>query len=461
KDRSMPETRMFDALRRSALRVSRGTKATIIRANPAKLLVSGYVLYMLTGWALLSMPLVQEQAVQTIDNLFIAVSAVSTTGLVSVDPGTSYNFWGELIILLLIQAGGVGYMTIGSFAVLATQERLSPLREKVTKAAFSLPDDCRPAQFIRTVILFTLCCEAVGAIILYFMFSKAGVDNAVWSAIFHSVSAFCTAGFSLNSDSFEAFRNHAGINFTISALSLLGAMGFLIVWDVWRNITSRAFHLGFTSKVIIRMTALFLVIGTLILFVAEPTIAALPPYERIQAAFFQTMTATTTVGFNTHPIGAMGYAALLVLFFLMAIGASPSGTGGGLKTTTFAALVGLMRSTLKQRDQVRFFKRPIPPARLQAATASFFYFFVVLVGALFLLSLTEPGKLFEQLVFEAISALGTVGLSMGITGDLSPLGKLIVIMLMTAGRVGILTFGIAIAMHDESREEVKDNELLL
>ncbi|MCK5745195.1 MAG: potassium transporter KtrB [Oricola sp.] len=457
----MPEARAFNALRMSVLNTSESARASILRANPAKLLVAGYTLYMLAGWILLSLPFAQSAPVRAIDNLFIAVSAVSTTGLVTVDPGSNYSFLGEAIILLLIQAGGVGYMTIGSFAVLATEARLSPLREKVAKAAFSLPNDASPAQFIRTVILFTLTCEAGGIIALYFMFADAGVENPLWSAIFHSISAFCTAGFSLNATSMEAFRDHAGINIVISLLSLLGAMGFLIVWDMWRNFTSRAFHLGFTSKVIIRVTFMLLVFGAAILFVVEPTIAALPPHERLFAAFFQSMTATTTVGFNTHPIGAMSHAAILVLLFLMAIGASPSGTGGGLKTTTFAAMLGLLRSTLKQRDAVRFFKRPIPQIRVQAAAASFFYFIVLLMIAMFFLILTEPGADFEALVFESVSAIGTVGLSMGVTGDLSTLGKLIIIVLMIAGRVGILTFGIAIAFPDESDEEVEDNELLL
>lgn len=457
----MPEARVLDAFRRSLMETQRGARATILRANPAKLLVFGYALYMLVGWALLSLPHAQSQPVAPIDNLFIAVSAVSTTGLVSIDPGTSYSLFGETILLLLIQAGGVGYMTIGSFAVLATQERLSPLREKVTRAAFSLPEDCRPANFIRTVILFTLICEAIGAAALWPFFVRAGVEAPLWSAVFHAISAFCTAGFSLNPTSFEAFRGHAGVNIVLSALSLLGAMGFLIVWDGWRNLTSRAIHLGFTSKVIVRMTTAFLLIGTSLLFVIEPTIASLEPGERLLAAFFQTMTATTTVGFNTHPIGGLGLASLLVLFFFMAIGASPSGTGGGLKTTTFAALLGLLRSTLKQRRRVRFFKRRVSMPRLQAAAASFFYFFVLLTVALFFLALTETGATFDALMFEAISALGTVGLSTGLTGELTVLGKLVIIVLMTAGRVGILSFGIALAMHDETDEEEADNELLL
>ena len=173
------------------------------------------------------------------------------------------------------------------------------------------------------------------------------------------------------------------------------------------------------------------------------------------------MTASTTVGFNTHPIAALSGAVLMVMFFLMVIGASPAGTGGGLKTTSFAALVALVRSTLKGRDRVRFFKREIPLARLQSATAGFVYYMVLASIAAFLLLLTETGAAFEVVLFEVFSAMGTVGLSMGLTGDLTALGKLIVVMLMIAGRIGILTFGIALAAHDESREEEKDNELVL
>ncbi|WP_290845035.1 potassium transporter TrkG [Henriciella sp.] len=416
---------------------------------------------MLAGWLLLSLPFGHEGTVAAIDNFFIAVSAVSTTGLVTVDPGSNYSFFGELIILLLIQVGGVGYMTIGSFAVMATAHKLSPLREKMTRAAFALPKDLKPGHFILTVVIFTLVCEAIGALALYFIFSSAGQEDAIWSAIFHAVSAFCTAGFSLNPNSFEAYSGNVGLNVVISVLSLLGAMGFLVIHDVWRNFTSAAFHLGFTTKVILRITGAFLFIGTLVLFVADPGISALQPTERLLAAFFQTMTATTTVGFNTVPIGALSMSVLMVLFVLMPVGASPSGTGGGLKTTTFAALLAIMRSTLKQRSRVRFFKRSIAASRLQAAGASAVYFIVLLAVAVFLLGLTDPQFTFDRVVFEVISALGTVGLSMGISGDLSSLGKLIIIVLMTAGRVGILTFGIAIAMHDETRAEEEDNELLI
>ncbi|WP_263844989.1 potassium transporter TrkG [Roseobacter sinensis] len=238
-------------------------------------------------------------------------------------------------------------------------------------------------------------------------------------------------------------------------------MGFLIVVDASRTLSGRAAHLGFTSKVIIRMTLLFLLIGTVLLMVVEPGIATLPANERLLTAFFQVMSASTTAGFGTYPIGALSHAVLIVFFFLMVIGASPAGTGGGLKTTSFAALIGLVRSTTKGRDRIRFFKREIPLERLQNATAGLAYYLVLMALAMFLLFLTEADAAFDVVMFEVISALGSVGLSMGLTGELSDLGKLIVIGLMTAGRVGILTFGIALATHDESREEEEDNDLVL
>ncbi|MEM6305491.1 MAG: potassium transporter TrkG [Pseudomonadota bacterium] len=457
----MPDRQSLDEISKG-LRVSRAaTRLALLRISPAKLLLLGYTSYILLGWVLLSLPFSTAVPVSALDNLFIATSAVSTTGLVSVDPGTSYTFAGQLIILGLIQIGGLGYMTLGSFVVLSLTNTLGGARSTATRRIFNLPEDISPRSFILAVVIFTFVCEAVGALALYPMFVAQGVENPGWSAVFHAISAFCTAGFSLNATSFEAFRGDVGVNLTLSALSILGAMGFLIVVDGWRTVTGKASHLGFTSKVIARITLAFLVAGTLLFFVIEPSIAALEPTERLMAAFFQVMTASTTVGFNTHPISALSSAVLIILFFLMIIGASPAGTGGGLKTTSFAAIVGLVRSTLKGRDRIGFFKREIPASRLQDATASFGYYGLVATVAAFLLFLTEPAAAFDVVLFEVISAMGTVGLSMGLTSELSDLGKVAVIVLMTAGRIGILTFGIAVSAHDESREEERDNEFML
>ena len=429
------------------------------RLPPAKLLLLGYVSYILIGWIVLALPLSQSAPVAALDTLFIATSAVSTTGLVSVDPGTSFTFAGELTILLLIQIGGLGYMTIGSYALLIISNRMGRLREETVREAFHLPKTIRPAMFLRSVVIYTLLIEALGALALYLFFRAEGVENPIWSAIFHAISAFCTAGFSLNPNSFEDFTGHTGIVLTLSILSILGAVGFLVVVDFLRAVRGRDRRLGVTSRVILRVTFAFLVVGTLLLMVAEPSLQALPAEDRLKAAFFQVMTASTTVGFNTVPVGALAIPALMLTMFLMIIGASPAGTGGGLRTTAFAALSGLVRSTTHGRDTIRFMGHVVPGPQLQAATAALAFYLGILTIAMFLLGLTDATLGFEQLMFEAISALGTVGLSMGITGDLSPLGKVIVIVLMTAGRVGILTFGIALATReDEETPEVRDDE---
>lgn len=448
------------------MRIDRSFRLVALRAgrslgalDPARALLGGYLLYVLTGWALLATPMAQTTPVAALDTLFIATSAVSTTGLVTVDPGTSFTLFGEIVILALIQLGGIGYMTFGSFVVLALRHRMTPFRERMTRTAFALPSDFRIGQFIRRVVAYTLIVEAIGAAALYAFFSAAGEPAPLWSAIFHSVSAFCTAGFSLYPDSFEGYSDHVGVLLTLSALSVLGAVGFIVMTEVW-TYGRRKGRLSFTSKTILKATGVFLLVGTALLFLAEPTLQSAPPEQRLLSAFFQTMTAATTVGFNSEPIGALAPATLIVLFVLMAFGASPSGTGGGLKSTTAATLWATMISVLKRRSSVRLDKRTVPTERLNQAAASLTFYLLVLCLATFCLLLTETAAL-EDILFEAISALGTVGLSTGLTGDLSPLGKLIVILLMVMGRLGVLTFGIAIVQRDETPEEERDNEIVL
>ncbi len=436
------------------------TQHLFANVNPAKILLLGYLSYVLIGWFLLSLPVSQTVPISDLDNLFIATSAVSTTGLVTLNPAESYSFFGEFVLLVLIQLGGIGYMTFGSFIIISTRHKMSSFRRDICRKTFALPEDFSVMRFIRLVVVFTLVTELFGALILYSIFSLHDEPNALWSAIFHSISAFCTAGFSLNANSFEGYANNVYLNLTIAALSYLGAIGFIVMVDVWHLLSGKRRHLHFASKVIIEITLWFSLIGIALFYVMEPSIQPLTNWERLLASFFQVMTATTTVGFNTVPIGGLSMSVIMLVYFLMIFGASPSGTGGGLKSTTLAALWGLMRSTLKGRDAVRYQKREISPERLQMATASFvFYMGVLLVSMLILLS-TEVAP-FEAIFFEAISALGTVGLTMGLTDDLSVMGKFIIIILMFMGRVGILTFGIAVSTHDETREEEQDDELVL
>jgi trk system potassium uptake protein TrkH len=386
------------------------------------------------------------------------MSAVSTTGLVTVSVSDTYTSVGQVVVLLLIQFGGLGYMTFGSFVLLSGKKPLSETRLSIGRTVFSLPESFRLDKFVRSVMAFTVVIEAVGAVLLFFALRRVGAPDPLWSAVFHSVSAFCTAGFSLYNSSFEAYAGDFWLNAIISVLSYAGAIGFIVFVDCWRVFRRKVDALTLTSKIIISTSAWLLVIGTLAIFLGEPSLADLRVEDRLLRSFFQAMTAMTTVGFNTVPIGGLSYATLLVLMVLMVIGASPAGTGGGLKSTTLTAVIGVVRSALRGASEVRFWGRVVPPGRVSTAVASLaFYLFMLLLGT-YLLELTQPFG-FERNLFEAASAIGTVGLSTGITADLTPFGKIVVILLMFVGRLGVLTFGMALFLRSPGAHRSADGDL--
>ncbi len=440
------------------------------RLHPVKAVALGYAGYMLAGWVLLCLPISEQDAtddlpaaeVSALDHLFTAASAVSTTGLATVSTPTSYSLFGEIVVLGMIQLGGLGYMTAGSFVILVGRRALSDRRREVSESAFSLPEGVKVERFLARVVLFTLLVEAAGALALYFCFVDAGVTDPLWPAIFHSVSAFCTAGFSLFTDSLEGFRGHFWTNAVVSALSLCGALGFLVLGDVWGVLTGGQKRLTLTSRIILASSAAVLGVGWLLLFVGDASLAELPADERVLTSFFQSMTAMTTVGFNTHPIGTLALPSVVLMLVLMVIGASPSGTGGGMKSTTVTAMFAVARASLTGRREITSLGRVIPEHRLRTAAATVAAYLTVLTVALYLLSLTEDlggpdAKFpFEDLLFETASALGTVGLSRGITGDLSTLGKLLFVGVMFLGRLGPLSFGVALLTRAHATDATVD-----
>jgi len=413
---------------------------------PARSVLLGYLGYIVVGWILLCLPFTHNSgSVATpLDHLFTSTSAISTTGLVTISFSGVYNFLGQFIVMLLIQIGGIGYMTLGSFVILAQNKPLTKSRLDIAGVVFALPETFKIHKFIKSVIVFTVVIESFGAAVLYFILRQAGVQNAMWSAMFHSVSAFCTAGFGLYDNSFENFPSHFRLNAVIAALSYMGAVGFIVFVDVWRKLQGKIDRVTLTTRIILWTTFYVSVIGTFMFFIAEPSIQSYSAEKRLLASFFQTMSAMTTVGFNTIPIGAISRASLLLIITLMVIGASPSGTGGGLKSTTFTALWGLAVSTLRGQKEVSFWKRTIPEQRVRLASACFCFYVIFLLAGTYFLCLSDSAIDFERLLFEAASALGTVGLSTGITSSITAMSKIILIALMYAGRVGPLTFGLAL-----------------
>lgn len=413
--------------------------------DPLRLVVLGYASYILTGWALLCLPWSQHDpgAADWLDHLFVATSAVSTTGLSPVSTADTYTWLGEAVILALIQFGGLGYMTISSCLLMAfSGGKIAPWRERVGAVSLMLPPGFDFRRFLLLTMSYTAVVEAAGVALLYPIFRDHGAADPLWMAIFHSVSSFCTAGFGLYNDSFESLRGDVGLNLTVMALSYLGAIGFLVVNDAWLSLVRRRAAVTFTTKIILASTAAISLVGTVLLVAAEPTLASLPAGERWLAAWFQIASASTTVGFNTVPIGAISGASLFLLTIVMIIGASPAGTGGGLKTTTFTALWGVMLAVLRRRERPSLLGREIPVVRIRSAIASLLLYSLTLAAGIFTLALVQPQSALADQVFECISALGTVGLSRGLTGSLNPAELGVVTLLMFIGRVGPLGLGL-------------------
>ncbi len=420
----------------------------------------GFFIYTLTGAILLYMPFAQKVAVPFLDCVFMATSAISTTGLVTVSLYDSYNLFGQIIITLLVQIGGIGYMTFSSFVILATTDKLSRYRIRVLSTEFTMPKAFDLHDFVRSVIIFTIIIEAIGAILFFIAFLMAGVplDFALWSAIFHSVSSFCTAGFGLYNNSFENYPTHYFINLIIIVLSYLGSIGFIVMLDLWKYARGKIKGITFTSKIILIITLALTVFGTGVIYVAEPTLQKYNVIDGLLIAWFQAMSAFTTVGFNTIPIGNLTTGILLTLTLLMYIGASPSGTGGGLKSTTFTAVISVVYSKFIGSDKVQFLGREIPTQRVSVAVATFIFYTALVFLGMYVLSFTEPKASLPHILFEVASALGTVGLSAGLTGSLSISGKLTIIFLMFVGRLGVLTFGIALFERRKNVAEMEDIE---
>lgn len=429
--------------------------------SPQQNILFGFMSYTLLGWLFLCLPISHKQAVSAIDSLFIATSAISTTGLVTVSVFDNYNWFGQLVVMLLFQMGGVGYMTFTSFLLLSNKSKLTHWHQRVLNAEFSMPKGFEMRDFLKAVIIFTFIIETLGAFSFYVAFTHAGVEHnfAIWSSIFHSVSSFCTAGFGLYNDSFEQFADNTSINVIISVLSICGSLGFIVVTDFWNRISGKTRAITYTTKIIFGVLFLLLTIGTLMIYYFEPSVQHLE--KKGLVAFFQTMTALTTVGFNTVPLGAFSLGIMLVVIFLMYIGASPSGTGGGMKSTTFTALIAIMWNRIRNNKQVTFFGKIIPLERLYVATSVFMLYASVIFLSTFLLAMTDTFPL-HQILFETTSAIGTVGLSTGITGSLSIWGKLNLIFVMFVGRLGLLTFGLAIlARRNELKTKSDEADLAI
>ncbi|MEZ4416645.1 MAG: potassium transporter TrkG [Gemmatimonadota bacterium] len=394
-----------------------------------------------------------------LDSLFTATSAVCVTGLIVVDTATAFTPWGQAFLLLLIQLGGLGILTLTTALILVLGRRLSLSQQAVVSSGSSIAEQVDFRTLLKSVLRYTVLLEAVGAALLFMVWAPRFGLAAAWHAVFHSISAFCNAGFSTFSDSLMGFQKAPFTLTVIMLLVTLGGLGFLTLEELvraWRLRHTRAHRrLSLHTRLVLATSAAFILFGAALFVPLEwrNSFQGLPSWARVLNGVFMSVTARTA-GFNTIDYDLADDSANFVTILLMSIGGSPGSTAGGLKTTTFALLGLLAWSRLRGHGVTSWGGRSVPDGTIDRAIGLFVVALAGMILGVFLLVLFELGRTaplgqgdaFLDFAFEAVSAFNTVGLSMGQTGGLSVAGKWLVIALMYLGRVGPLTFVAAISV---------------
>lgn len=426
------------------------------KTKPVHSILRSFLLLIGTGAVALKLPFATPpgQPISWIDALFTSTSAACVTGLVVRDTGTGFTIFGQIVILTLIELGGLGVMTFSLLVAAGLAGRLSMAgRQLIEHTIASTGARSELWPLLRLVFTFTAVTEIIGAAILFVPWQhEMGTSRAAYAAIFHSISAFCNAGFGLWGDSLMRYHNSLTVNLTIMALIVLGGLGFLTIHEV-RNARGRFRPLSLHSKLVLTVTAVLIVGGAILFRLAESgeALSGLGAGGQILASLFQSVTARTA-GFNTVDIGRLAPATLFVLILLMYVGGSPGSTAGGVKTTTLGVLTLASWNRLRKRQHVNAFRRTISPITIQnTLTIAVAGIVVTLIGVLVLLLVEQPSAtvldqrgVFMAYLFETVSALNTVGLSVGITPELSPAARVWISVLMFVGRLGPLTFAAAL-----------------
>lgn len=441
-------------------------KNFIHNLKPQTLLVLGFLLVILLGAVLLTFEFASKtSSLNFIDALFMAASATCVTGLAVVDIGTTLSFAGQIIILLLIQIGGLGVMTFSTFLLLLIRGRFGIASRELIQETLTYFDNIEIASLLKTVFSFAFVTEFIGAVLLSIRFAfDMPLTDAIYSGIFHSISAFCNAGFSIYSDSLMKYQSDVFVNFVFIGLIILGGIGFIVAFEVKNQFKKKLSWHNFSlhSKIVLSFTPILIIAGFFFIFFLEfnHSMKELDFGTKILASLFQSVTSRTA-GFNTVDISNISISSIVIISMLMFIGASSASCGGGIKTSTFVVVLSYIKARINSSNNVNLFYSSIPQNIVVKSILIFSFSFFTIVLFSFLLavvelqggSLYEEGTIYIQLVFETVSAFGTVGLSTGITPSLSDIGKLLVSVLMFIGRLGPIT--IALVMGTKENIEIK------
>ncbi|HMM69229.1 MAG TPA: TrkH family potassium uptake protein [Gudongella oleilytica] len=422
------------------------SKLNGLEMNPPRILALGFMTTILLGALLLNLPRasVSGESIGFIDALFTSASAVCVTGLVVVNTADHWTVFGQAVILMLIQIGGLGIMTMATIFALVSGKKISLKERLVIKEQLNQESLSGLVKLVKYVIAMTLFIEFVGAVVLSYVFiPEFGLKQGIWNSLFHSVSAFCNAGFDITGNSFMDYNDSTIAIVAICFLVVVGGLGFSVIIDILRHRSWK--RLSLHTRLVIIISFLLLAIGTLLILVLEwnnpGTLKDMTLGDKVRAALFAAV-VPRTAGFNSIDVGAMMQATAFFTIILMFIGGSPGSTAGGIKTATFGVVIMATIAIIKGERDIEIYKKRIPQETVFKSLAIVTVGMGMIIGVSFLLTLTESWG-FLDTMFEATSAFATVGLSRGLTPNLSNAGKLIIIGTMYAGRVGPLTMAFA------------------
>lgn len=423
-----------------------------IHMSPPQVLSITFLAAILIGAILLYLPISTTAPISFLDALFTATSATTVTGLAVLSTGDDFTLFGQTVIMALMQIGGLGLMTFAVLIVMLLGKKIGLKGRILIQQSFNQYSLGGMIRLVRIILVFTFSIEALAAAFLAIRWvPEYGWGFGLFTSAFHAVSAFNNAGFSLWNDSLSAYVGDPAINIIITLLFITGGIGFTVLYDMWSAKEFR--QLSLHSKIMLSGTLAVNLFAMLFLFASEygnmETLGSLPLGDKLWASYFQAVTPRTA-GFNSIDIGSMETGSIVLISLLMFIGAGSASTGSGIKLTTFLVIILVTASYLNGKKEAVIFNRAIPSHLLERSLAIVFISMTAVFLGILILSYTENAP-FEWIVFEAFSAFGTVGLSMGLTGELSVFGKIVIMVLMFAGRVGPVTLAFALArQHRES-----------
>ncbi|MCI4129856.1 TrkH family potassium uptake protein [Bacillus haynesii] len=432
-----------------------------IQLSPSQLLVLVFLFFIILGTLLLKMPAATPKPIGWIDTLFTSTSAMTVTGLAVVDTGTDYTIFGQLMILVLIQLGGLGIMSFAVLIFIMLGKKIGLKERLLIQQSLNQTSLGGIIKLIKSLFIYSFAIEMLAMLILAVKWvPEYGFARGIYCSLFHAVSAFNNAGFSIWPDSLMRYEGDPLVNLVISFLFIIGGIGFTVLSDLWdkRSLKKLSLH----SKLMIYGTFIINLAAMIFIFLLEyqnqKTLGMLPLTEKLWGAYFQAVTPRTA-GFNTTDIGSLRESTITLLLLLMFVGAGSASTGGGIKLTTFLVILLSVITFLKGKKHISIAKKTLKDQLIIRSLAVSTISVLLILTAVFILNMTEP-KPFLAILFEVVSAFGTVGLSMGITADLSPIGKMLIIFIMYLGKLGPLTLAFSLARPEQENIRYSSEDIL-